>query len=108
MIIIKQAARLQEYLKQQAARGLVSGFVPTMGALHQGHLSLITESRKHAGITVCSIFVNPTQFNDPKDFDKYPKTLEQDILLMENAGTDIRFLPSVNEVYTEGLTNLEQ
>lgn len=107
MIIIKQAARLQEYLKQQAARGLVSGFVPTMGALHQGHLSLIAESRKHAGITVCSIFVNPTQFNDPKDFDKYPKTLEQDILLLENAGTDILFLPSVNEVYPEGLTNLE-
>jgi pantoate--beta-alanine ligase len=107
MIIIKQAARLQEYLKQQAARGLVSGFVPTMGALHQGHLSLITESRKHAGITVCSIFVNPTQFNDPKDFDKYPKTLEQDILLLENAGTDILFLPSVDEVYTDGLTNLE-
>jgi pantoate--beta-alanine ligase len=98
MIIIKQAARLQEYLKQQAARGLVSGFVPTMGALHQGHLSLIT---------VCSIFVNPTQFNDPKDFDKYPKTLEQDILLLENAGTDILFLPSVDEVYTDGLTNLE-
>jgi pantoate--beta-alanine ligase len=107
MIIIKQAGRLQEYLKQQAARGLVSGFVPTMGALHQGHLSLIAESRKHAGITVCSIFVNPTQFNDPKDFDKYPKTLEQDILLLENAGTDILFLPSVDEVYTEGLTNLE-
>ncbi|QEC44909.1 pantoate--beta-alanine ligase [Pseudobacter ginsenosidimutans] len=107
MIIIKQAVRLQEYLTQQAGRGLISGFVPTMGALHQGHLSLIAESRKHAGITVCSIFVNPTQFNDPKDFDKYPKTLEQDILLLEKAGTDILFLPSVNEMYPEGLTNLE-
>lgn len=108
MIIIKQASRLQEYLNQQASRGLLSGFVPTMGALHEGHLSLIAESRKHAGITVCSIFVNPTQFNDPKDFDKYPKTLEQDILLLEKAGTDILFLPSVNEMYLEGLTNLEQ
>ena len=107
MIIIKQAARLQEYLTQQAKKGLISGFVPTMGALHQGHLSLIAESRKHAGITVCSIFVNPTQFNDPKDFDKYPKTLEQDILLLEKAGTDILFLPSVNEMYPDGLTNLE-
>lgn len=107
MIIIKQAARLQDYLQQQAARGMVSGFVPTMGALHQGHLSLIAESRKHAGITVCSIFVNPTQFNDPKDFEKYPKTLEQDILLLEKAGTDILFLPSVDEMYPDGLTNLE-
>lgn len=107
MIIIKQAARLQEYLQQQAARGIISGFVPTMGALHQGHLSLISESRKHTGITVCSIFVNPTQFNDPKDFEKYPKTLEQDILLLETAGTDILFLPSVDEVYSGGLTNLE-
>lgn len=107
MIIIKQASRLQEYLQQQAARGIVSGFVPTMGALHQGHLSLISESRKRAGITVCSIFVNPTQFNDPKDFDKYPKTLEQDILLLEKGGTDILFLPSVNEMYPDGLTNLE-
>ncbi|WP_127125583.1 pantoate--beta-alanine ligase [Pseudoflavitalea rhizosphaerae] len=108
MIIIKQASRLQEYLKQQASRGLLSGFVPTMGALHEGHLSLIAESRKHADITVCSIFVNPTQFNDPKDFDKYPNTLEQDILLLEKAGTDILFLPSVNEMYPEGLTSLEQ
>lgn len=107
MIIIKQAARLQEYLQQQAARGLVSGFVPTMGALHKGHLSLIAESRKHAGVTVCSIFVNPTQFNDAKDFEKYPKTLEQDILLLEKGGTDILFLPSVSEMYPDGLTNLE-
>ncbi|NML23723.1 pantoate--beta-alanine ligase [Pseudoflavitalea sp. G-6-1-2] len=107
MLIIKQAARLQQYLQQQAERGLISGFVPTMGALHQGHISLIAEARKQAGITVCSIFVNPTQFNDPSDFDKYPKTIEQDVLLLEKAGTDILFLPSVEEVYPTGLTNLE-
>lgn len=107
MLIIKQAARLQQYLQQQAERGLISGFVPTMGALHQGHISLIAEARKQAGITVCSIFVNPTQFNDQADFDKYPKTIEQDVLLLEKAGTDILFLPSVEEVYPTGLTNLE-
>jgi pantoate--beta-alanine ligase len=70
-----------------------------MGALHEGHLSLIKASKEKTDITVCSIFVNPTQFNDPSDFEKYPKTIENDILLLERNKTDILFLPSVEEIY---------
>jgi pantoate--beta-alanine ligase len=73
-----------------------------MGALHPGHLSLIRASGEATDLTVCSIFVNPYQFNDPKDFEKYPVTTEKDILLLEKAGTDLLFLPSVEEVYPKG------
>ena len=79
------------------------GFVPTMGALHDGHLSLIKESKRSDDITVCSIFVNPTQFNDKKDFEKYPVTIENDIYLLEKEKTEILFIPSVEEIYPEGL-----
>lgn len=74
-----------------------------MGALHQGHISLIKSSSKSNQVTVCSIFVNPTQFNDPKDYEKYPVTIEKDIELLENAGCDVLFVPSVAEMYPEGL-----
>ncbi|MBS1566704.1 MAG: pantoate--beta-alanine ligase, partial [Bacteroidetes bacterium] len=76
------------------------------GALHQGHLSLVDASRQENPVTVVSIFVNPTQFNDPKDFEKYPKTIERDIELLESAGTDVLFLPSVEEMYPEGTGRL--
>ena len=78
------------------------GFVPTMGALHPGHLSLIDQSKKENGITAASIFVNPTQFNDPKDFEKYPVSIEKDIDQLEKAGCDVLFLPSVKEIYPAG------
>jgi pantoate--beta-alanine ligase len=78
-----------------------------LGALHTGHISLITISKKSTDVSVCSIFVNPTQFNDPKDFQKYPVTLEKDIALLERAGTDILFLPEVAELYPNGTTGLE-
>lgn len=74
-----------------------------MGALHQGHISLIQQSKKEADITVSSIFVNPAQFNDPKDFEKYPITLDKDIYLLEKAGCDVLFLPSVAEMYPRGM-----
>ncbi len=73
-----------------------------MGALHGGHLSLIEQASANGGITVCSIFVNPTQFNDLSDYNKYPITLEKDIQLLSRAKTDILFLPDVNEVYPKG------
>jgi len=79
-----------------------------MGALHAGHISLIDISKRSAGITVCSIFVNPTQFNDPKDYQKYPITIEKDISFLEAAGVDALFLPEVGEVYPDGTTNLER
>ena len=73
-----------------------------MGALHQGHISLLKKSKQVAGITVCSIFVNPTQFNNQQDFEKYPVTIETDIYLLEKNGCDILFIPGVNEIYPNG------
>jgi hypothetical protein len=96
MILFKRAGDLTRWLDQQRLSGKSIGFVPTLGALHAGHISLITISKKTAGVTVCSIFVNPTQFNDPRDFQKYPVTLEKDIALLEQSGTDVLFLPEVS------------
>jgi pantoate--beta-alanine ligase len=75
-----------------------------MGALHAGHISLIEECKRENAVTVCSIFVNPTQFNNPADFEKYPITIESDIDKLEAAGCDILFLPSVTEIYPPGMS----
>ncbi|MBK7761927.1 MAG: pantoate--beta-alanine ligase [Bacteroidetes bacterium] len=100
MYIFKKTSELQQYVKTLTSK---PGFVPTMGALHQGHISLIHQSKQENDLTVCSVFINPTQFNDPKDFDKYPITLAADIEKLLNAGTDILFLPSVEEMYPDGI-----
>jgi pantoate--beta-alanine ligase len=102
MVLFKKVKDLKNYLELQRKNGKKIGFAPTMGALHKGHLSLIESSKENNDITACSIFVNPTQFNDPADFEKYPVTLEQDILLLESAGTDVLLLPSVAEMYPDG------
>jgi len=107
MILFKRANELTDYIRQQRSAGRKIGFVPTMGALHQGHLSLIEISGKNKNLTVCSIFINPTQFNDPKDFQKYPITIEKDIYLLEKKGTDILFLPSDEEIYPGGTANMQ-
>jgi pantoate--beta-alanine ligase len=107
MIIFKRSGDLFGWLKNETAHSKSIGFVPTMGALHAGHISLVTISKKETDITICSIFVNPTQFNDPKDFQKYPVTLEKDIALLESAGVDVLFLPGVTELYPSGTGNLE-
>lgn len=78
------------------------GFVPTMGALHSGHLSLIAISKSENDVTVCSIFVNPTQFNNPVDLEKYPRTIDEDKRLLDHAGCNILFLPAVGEMYRNG------
>jgi pantoate--beta-alanine ligase len=103
MILLKKRIDLHNWLDvQQKARKKI-GFVPTMGALHPGHISLITASKKENPITVCSIFVNPTQFNNSTDLEKYPVTIEKDIDMLEEAGCDLLFLPSVLEIYPDGL-----
>jgi pantoate--beta-alanine ligase len=107
MIIYKKAGDLAVWLEKQRSAHRTIGFVPTMGALHEGHISLIAISKQFTDLTVCSIFVNPTQFNDPKDFQKYPITLEKDIPMLEKAGVDILFLPEVTEMYPGGTKGLE-
>ncbi|MES2267865.1 MAG: pantoate--beta-alanine ligase [Bacteroidota bacterium] len=90
---------LREYLSAQGNATI--GFVPTMGALHNGHLSLIAQAKQDNDITVCSIFVNPTQFNDPKDLEKYPRPIEADMDKLEQAGCDVLFNPAVKEMYDD-------
>jgi len=107
MIIIHKARFLTEYLAKQRNKGLTIGFVPTMGALHGAHISLVNQSAKECDITVCSIFVNPTQFNDPSDFNKYPVTLESDIHMLAASQASVVYVPPASEVYTEGTAALE-
>jgi pantoate--beta-alanine ligase len=102
MIIFRKIGPLKNYLAKLRQEGK-TGFVPTMGALHPGHLQLVDISLKENDLTLCSIFINPTQFNDPQDFQKYPVTIEADILKLEEQGCDILFLPSVEEIYPAGL-----
>jgi len=103
MRLYKTKKDLTVLLKNSKANNIEIGFVPTMGALHNGHISLVTKAKNELGLVVCSIFVNPTQFNDPKDFAKYPVTINEDIYLLEKAGCDVLFLPSVDEMYPDGL-----
>jgi len=107
MIIIKKPAALRQFLDRKSIEGKTIGFVPTMGALHAGHLSLVNEAKKQNDIVVSSLFVNPTQFNDPEDFKKYPVSIEKDILLFESVSCDVLFLPTVNDIYPAGTNNLK-
>lgn len=102
MIVFKLRADLRQYLSEQQQQGSRIGFIPTMGALHQGHISLIARAKEEGTLPVCSIFVNPAQFNDKQDFEKYPSTIADDIALLDNAGCAVLFLPSVAEIYPDG------
>ncbi|NBB30388.1 pantoate--beta-alanine ligase [Cellulophaga sp. BC115SP] len=99
MLVFHQISVLQEHLKQLRNQGLTVGFVPTMGALHQGHISLINQAKAQSDIVVCSIFVNPTQFNNAHDLAVYPRTLEADSQMLDTAGCDILFAPPAEEMY---------
>jgi pantoate--beta-alanine ligase len=101
MIIFKHSSDLRSYLKTIRLSSDRIGFVPTMGALHEGHLSLINESKAHTELTVCSIFVNRTQFNNSDDYEKYPVTTESDIRMLESHGCDVLFMPGENEIYPD-------
>jgi pantoate--beta-alanine ligase len=101
MHIFHTIASLRSYLRLERQQGKTIGFVPTMGALHEGHLSLIEASNAQNDLTVCSIFVNPIQFNNPDDLARYPRTLEADCELLKTVGYDAVFAPSVQEMYPE-------
>ncbi|MFV0269634.1 MAG: pantoate--beta-alanine ligase [Draconibacterium sp.] len=100
MKLVRTVEDLQKELKK-AGHEQSPGFVPTMGALHLGHLSLVKQAVAENKVVVVSIFVNPTQFNDPKDLERYPRTLEADLTLLEPTGCSIVFAPAVNEIYPE-------
>lgn len=99
MLIFKKVADLRQWLERQT---LPIGFAPTMGALHEGHLELVRMAKREGCLAVASIFVNPTQFNDPKDLEKYPRTPEKDAALLMSAHCDALFIPPVEEVYPRG------
>ena len=102
MVIFKKIQDIKDFICVQNPMQRKPGFIPTMGALHAGHLSLVEKARADGMLVVCSIFVNPTQFNDKADFEKYPISIEADIELLINAGCDVLFLPSVSEMYPDG------
>lgn len=103
MLIFKTAHGLQEYLNQQKELQSKIGFVPTMGALHLGHLTLIQTALSQNEVVVCSIFVNPTQFGDSSDLKKYPRPIKNDIQLLEKEGCSVLFLPNEGEIYPPNL-----
>ena len=101
---VSTISEAKQWLKEYHKKKLKIGFVPTMGALHEGHLTLIRRSRTENDITVCSIFVNPIQFNNPDDLEKYPRNLAQDAALLADAGCDLLFCPGTEEMYPKGKT----
>lgn len=102
MEIIPLIRDMQRWSEARRVEGKKIAFIPTMGFLHEGHLSLVREGKKHGDVIVVSIFVNPMQFNQQTDFDKYPKSFEQDRQMLEEVGTDALFSPNASEMYPEG------
>jgi len=103
MKVFKTVIELKNSLEEYRSKKSIIGFVPTMGALHEGHLSLIEESKKHNDISIVSIFINPTQFDKKEDLKNYPRTIERDLLLLKEVNCDLVFVPSVKEIYTNAI-----
>ena len=101
MLVVKEISALKAHIKSIKTNGGTVGFVPTMGALHSGHISLVKEAGKQSDFVVVSIFVNPTQFNDPNDLQKYPRTLEKDMERLEPTPCQLIFAPDVDTMYPE-------
>ncbi|MFN4298493.1 MAG: pantoate--beta-alanine ligase [Thermaurantimonas sp.] len=102
MILAHTSEQLKEALSAGRNKGLKIGFVPTMGALHQGHVSLIDKARKTTDVVVVSVFVNPTQFNNPEDLQNYPRTVDADVMICKTSGCDVLFMPDESEIYPDG------
>ena len=102
LLTVSTVAELREFVHQAKFKGLSVGFVPTMGNLHAGHMSLVKNANKQCDIVIASIFVNPLQFNDPSDLTNYPRTLEQDQALLAEHGCQLLFAPTVDEMYPNG------
>ncbi|GDX51607.1 pantothenate synthetase [Bacteroidota bacterium] len=107
MYLFKSEKHLAPFLKKKRIEGKKIGFVPTMGALHRGHISLIEKAKDECEIVVCSIFVNPTQFNNAKDLEKYPRTIEHDMEMLLKADCSVLYLPASQEIYPEGKPELK-
>jgi pantoate--beta-alanine ligase len=99
MKVVKTVVEVQQLLATPLNNKEVVGFVPTMGALHSGHIALVKRARKECDVIVVSVFVNPTQFNDKNDLARYPRTLDADVQLLQEAGCDVVFAPGVEEIY---------
>jgi pantoate--beta-alanine ligase len=102
LLTVSTVAELREFVQHAKFKGLSVGFVPTMGNLHAGHMSLIKQAKKHCDLVIASIFVNPLQFNDKSDLTNYPRTLEQDQALLTENGCNLLFAPTVDEMYPNG------
>ena len=105
MKIFKNKSELKDFLSKQKKEGKSIGFVPTMGALHEGHLSLVRKAKEKNDISVVSIFVNPTQFDNEEDLLKYPKTFDNDVKLLESVNCDVLLFPSVEEIYEDNIVS---
>jgi len=101
MILHKKISNTREAIAELKKNNLKIGFVPTMGALHEGHISLILSAKEENDVVACSIFVNPIQFNNPEDLKKYPQTLDRDLEMLEEAGCHLVFAPNAQEMYPE-------
>ena len=102
MEVIKNRKTLQDFIERQKEMGKRIGFAPTMGALHKGHLSLYEEAKKENDLVISSIFVNPTQFNNPEDLEKYPRDINRDLTILENSGlVDAVYIPEITDIYPE-------